>query len=789
MKNNIIIKNNIENEFDEEIIFFHNESVFSLFEEKKNKINEINDYFPFLITQEFAFGKFSQINNDKYLFSQKSSISSEESLNIILSRIKDFSNSNAKMDFKLSFLNNILFYMENLSIEKISNHLIPCLSKIVDDSFSIQLNFLKINVDLIKKLNKNKEIGYKLIINNILTILNELFTINHLNFKEIENLMFENYLKLGSILKEKDLIDFLLEKIKLISSKKENFIRSKLIIKLISNLCEFLAENDNEKFIIPQIKNLILNNNNEIKIEIIKIFPFLCKKISYEKIENEINILITNLLEKNDEKINLEIIKILCDLMNIFQQRSFFNKNMSNKFYIEIFKNMIFNKNKKIRFEIFKIIGNFIYLLKKDELDNLYLNLYISIINEYYFNKNDFLLETDDSILIPAVFNFPAIVFRYGKNSWENLKKIYVNFSKEKDEKILNSLILSFNEISNILGEEITEKDLLIIYDNFLNNENENIRKKSKENLIKILKNKNIKIKRKYLNLFKNIFKAEIEIENNFNNNFNENNFNFNKINFKGPKYKNWRNKIIESKIIKCFFNIFNTKIIYFVTLPKVIELCCDDYKKVKEKSAKCLAKILLFLFNFNEFKENVIKILKCFSYNFSFFSRCEFCKISEYLLINYDLFNDYLNEIYFILAKDKIINVRIALANVVNNIFSKKKHFDKKNVLNDEKFLKLSKILLNDNENSVKNIFNKNKEKINLILNEKKIDFNNENYFYIFNNKMNFIKNEFYNISLPMELNNNNLNLNSNENENNSNEKIEDYLKIKKKKKKNKII
>ena len=211
-----------------------------------------------------------------------------------------------------------------------------------------------------------------------------------------------------------------------------------------------------------------------------------------------------------------------------------------------------------------------------------------------------------------------------------------------------------------------------------------------------------------------------------------------------------------------------------------MIELCCDDYKKVKEKSAKCLAKILLFLFNFNEFKENVIKILKCFSYNFSFFSRCEFCKISEYLLINYDLFNDYLNEIYFILAKDKIINVRIALAKVVNNIFSKKKHFDKKNVLNDEKFLKLSKILLNDNENSVKNIFNKNKEKINLILNEKKIDFNNENYFYIFNNKMNFIKNEFYNISLPMELNNNNNNnLNSNENENNSNEKIEDYLKI----------
>ena len=204
MKNNIINnnKNNIENEFDEEIIFFNNESVFSLFEEKKTKINEINDYFPFLITQEFAFGKFSQINNDKYLFSQKSSISSEESLNIILSRIKDFSNSNAKMDFKLSFLNNILFYMENLSIEKISNHLIPCLSKIVDDSFSIQLNFLKINVDLIKKLNKNKEIGYKLIINNILTILNELFTINHLNFKEIENLMFENYLKLNFLFAE-----------------------------------------------------------------------------------------------------------------------------------------------------------------------------------------------------------------------------------------------------------------------------------------------------------------------------------------------------------------------------------------------------------------------------------------------------------------------------------------------------------------------------------------------------------------------------------------------------------
>ena len=66
-------------------------------------------------------------------------------------------------------------------------------------------------------------------------------------------------------------------------------------------------------------------------------------------------------------------------------------------------------------------------------------------------------------------YNFPAILYCYGSEHWQDLKPIYIDFCFEEDTKIRRSIVVSFHEISKIIGQEITENELLPIYDTFLN--------------------------------------------------------------------------------------------------------------------------------------------------------------------------------------------------------------------------------------------------------------------------------------------------------------------------------
>ena len=74
----------------------------------------------------------------------------------------------------------------------------------------------------------------------------------------------------------------------------------------------------------------------------------------------------------------------------------------------------------------------------------------------------------DEKIIVQKyAYIFPAVLLFFGKNAWEKLKPCFNWMANEKGEKIKLPLNSALGKISNILGSEYTESDLLEFADKF----------------------------------------------------------------------------------------------------------------------------------------------------------------------------------------------------------------------------------------------------------------------------------------------------------------------------------
>ena len=58
-------------------------------------------------------------------------------------------------------------------------------------------------------------------------------------------------------------------------------------------------------------------------------------------------------------------------------------------------------------------------------------------------------------------------MYCYGAEYWDELKESYIKMCFDKEMKVKRSLANSLADVAEILGPEITEKDLLTIFEKF----------------------------------------------------------------------------------------------------------------------------------------------------------------------------------------------------------------------------------------------------------------------------------------------------------------------------------
>ena len=554
-----------------------------------------------------------------------------------------------------------------------------------------------------------------------------------------------------------------------------------LCIKYIRQLVEGFGKENAERYLLPQLISFTCEKNVDIKKELLYTLPNISEIISFDFISNKIyDILrrLSNDLDTNIRKISVNVIskiikifknkceedKLLIKENNIQDNKKV--KNYSAKNFVSLIEKLTKDKENIVKFTIIEKIGEIIASLDKDELSNELFNFYQKFAEKFYEEKksqfplgasiqasssshgssgnNLFLIKekTDDEdemndmdieynkqikeeeLNYYFAYNFPAILYCYGKKAWPELKSIYYDFCFEEDLKIRLSIIASFHEIVNILGKEITENELIPIYDKFLESNEKYEQKLAIKNLPKILLKVNKSLKERYFKYFEPV---SIFIDNTGSK---VRNFNF----------INWKNKLNVIEGILCYYNLYDNDIIYNSILPQCITFSLDKFYKVRKTSSKVIATLIVYLYKENYKKEKLIKILENFAFHKKFKIRINFIKMCPILLGDESLYNEKIKQlIEIIVNKDKILDVKIALSKVLKKIIN-----DEKSPLKGDDFIHKICNILNKND-FIKKIFKGTRIKDinddNKI--EDKIYFKEDNSFFIEEFKLEIEKKE----------------------------------------------
>ena len=730
----------INTEFDENISFTHYCSTYRKF--SIDKIAPKIDFIPFIMTVEFSYSYSEDLRVTREV--------DRQSIDTIIGYTKKFSNSNDEK-YNKTFLDNIKTFSEVIGIEKTSNILIPALARIVDDSFLMKNHFLKILLPFIDFLCSNGDEGINILQNNMMNIIQELYNPNNkrdidlYKNEEYQDLLFKNFIKIAKAIIPKDTDKKILSIILAYGYEDDNKTKkfgdqhAILCVKLISELAEVYGKEFTENYLLPQLTYFVDDKSENVRKEVVLSLPNICDVVSFEIINSKIYELIKKLIHVMNPSwlIRKLIVDVLSKIIKIFKYKSSkFKNNKANnnnqdyscKKFVSLIELLTKDKEKYVRYNILEKIGYIIEPLDKEELSIELLKFYEKSAKEFYANKkknlptgmvigtsmmkrmsqdledansifnsfkdkNELEIDeikkklSDENIGYYLAYNFPAILYCYGSEHWPKLKPIYIDFCFESDIKIRKSIISSFHEVSKIIGQNITENELLPIYDTFLGSNNKAEKNLAVRHLPKILLIVDKEKKKKY---FKYLEAASIFIDN---------------IGSKVRNFTfiNWKNKLDVIEGILCYYNLYDNDIIYNSIFPQCITFCLDDIYKVRKTSSKVLATLIEYLYNINYKKEQLFKIIESFAMHKKFQQRIIFVKMCKIFLNNKNLYEEKIKNILLDLVQhEKIKDVKINLSKVLQKIIKN----DKMLLYKDETIHKICYLLNKEKIRSINGIF-----------------------------------------------------------------------------------
>ena len=697
------------------------------------------EVIPYMMSRDFLYSYFEDKRNYKN--------ANNETYPQILGRVKQFMNSNDD-NFNKIFLDHFTYYWEVLGKKNAMNIIIPVLSKITEDKIGTRIYFLNKLKNFLEFFEQLGEDGIEIIRTSILNIIEQLY-LNKINpgkifsqkkiiiteeeKQEYDSLLFERLIQVCKILiktkyKEelfKNIIELINEEKFSCNKKNENNIitLSKILgLRLMTNLSADFGEEFTKNNILPILDEFLTKNEDvKVKEETAMSLIILIQKLKIDFIGEYI----LNSLEKisNDKywiirKKSIEILYKIIPLLNKEKENEENNNNYYKKI-IALIEKFIEDKNEKVRFYLIEKIGEIITACPENDLPMKLFNFYIKSIEEYYSDEENLINnklemeieEKSKNINFYFWYNFPAILNKYGKEKWNELSNIYKYITKEENFLVINTIICSFYEICKILGKEITVKELLPLYNKFLENDKDVfIKDLAEKHLYKILSILDEETRKEYFNKYNIGFNSIIKQEK-------ENNYKISNI------IQN--KKISYIKNILTFYQLYDNDTIYKDILSKCIYFSMDPIYKVRTTSCKIISEIILYLYRNNYQKEKIIKLIGSYALNKKSMQRISFIKISKILLLTDNpLYEEVLKRLLYIIAtKEQNVNVLIALAKclkkiVINNNAKNANdsgiHFLCQTV-NNGKIMSISRIFRNiklqkvENIEGVGNIFKEN--------------------------------------------------------------------------------
>ena len=589
------------------------------------------------------------------------SLSDSEIKKMTKQRINNFNESESQ---KITIVENFSYYIEQIGLEDTVEIILPKILNIPNEKEIIVERFLENFQKILVELNKFGAEGQKLIKTQLIDVLENIYRAN-IKSTKILDLCNAALVELTKYIEENERGQYILTIVIQMAHEEEHDNYRINATKLFNNLAKILGRDLLEQYVVPQVASFADDHECKVRKSVAENLINICEGISPECFKKKMLPLYEKISKDsmwNVRKVAVEILPKITKLCD---------KEIISSKLLNIFKSFCQDQKNFVRYEAVEIFGEFLSLLDKDDIKNYtqLLDFYINTIEECTKNNK----KDDLTIIKKCAYNFPAVLVMYGPENWDKLKPCFVKMAEQKEERIKLPLAASLGELSKILGNEVTENDLLDFVDKFYKENNSEMKMKILGILPDIIRNISSNKKNQYLENIKIMI---------------------------GNKEDKWRKRLAYSKIIGKFHNTYSDTIIYKRVFPIAINFCFDDVHTIREKSAGHNSRILLQLLTGKEdYKKKTYTIVKSFAQSINFSYRQLFILMCKHLFESEELYKNYIAPLLLDLAYDKIVNVRISLSKFIEKIIKKNKFNYLKN---DETMRKIVTILRKDTNNEV---------------------------------------------------------------------------------------
>ena len=632
------------------------------------------------------------------------SLSNTDAVKNIRQKINAYKDSD--LTNKITFIENVPFYVKTVGFQETVESILPIINDLPREKENLATRFFNVFPKFVDEIVKFKEKGYFILNEYMINLICEFLTNNNNIYKKNLNLVksiSDGLVYMTNFIKDEHKGESVLTIVIKMAQDDDDDRKRESAMTLFGNLTPLIDTDLIQLYVIPQVNSFVDDHSGNVRKEVANQLYNISKKVSKEIFKRRLLTVYKKLSKDtlwNVKKAAAEILPKITQLCD---------SEIISRDIIPIFKSFAQDEKSVVKNAAVEVFGEFISLIDKNDAGNFteLLDFYVDTIQKLTTKgKKD-----DKTIIQKCAYNFPAVLLFFGKDSWEKLKPCFTLMANDKDEKIKLPLASSLGEISNIIGSDLTESDLLEFVDKFFKNSSQSSELKIK--ILKVLPEiiKNIPSNRK--NVYLEFIKYMI-----------------------GNKDDKWRKRVTYSKIIGKFNGTYSDNIIYKRVFPIAINFCFDDISQVRTNSAKHNSRLILQLISSKtEFKNKTLTIIKSFAQSINYKYRQLFVYMCRHLFENEEVFKECISELLLDLAYDKVPNVKIILAKFICELLNKEKYAK---LAKNETVRKIVKVLKNDKNLEVINYMAKinNVEDIEVEL-EKNVNIK-------FRDNMKFVSSEF---------------------------------------------
>ena len=661
--------------------------------------------FDLLTTNVFIFS--GDIMDFKSMTSMANLYNSEAVKNI---RQKINSYKDSDISNKITFIENVPFYVKTIGFQETVESILPIINDLYREKDTLSSRFFNVFPKFVDEIVKFGDNGYFILNEHMINLISEFLTNNNNIYKKNMNLVksiCDGLVYMTTFIKDENKGESVLTIVIKMAQDDENEHKREMAMSLFGSLTPLIDTDLIQLYVIPQVNSFADDHSGSVRKEVANQLFNISQKVSKDIFKKRLLPVLLPVYKKLSKDTLWNVKKAATEILPKITKLC--DSEIISKEIIPIFKNFAQDEKPVVKNAAVEVFGEFISLINKDDAENFIelLDFYVDTIQKLVSKG-----KRDDKIIIQkCAYNFPAVLLFFGSNSWEKLKPCFTLMANEKDEKIKLPLASSLGEISNLIGSELTESDLLEFVDKFFKSSPQSSELKLK--ILKVLPDiiRNISSNRK--NSYLEFIKFMI-----------------------GNKDDKWRKRVKYSKIIGKFNGTYSDNIIYKRVFPIAINFCFDDISQVRSCSAKHNSRLILQLISSKtEFKDKTLKIVKSFAQSINYKYRQLFVYMCRHLFENEEVFKENISELLLDLAYDKVTNVKIVLARFLEEILKKEKYA---HLAKNETVRKIVKVLKNDKNPEVMNIMEKiqNVEDIEVEL-EKNVNIK-------FTDNMKFVSSEF---------------------------------------------